>query len=768
MSRADLSIRRWLLPALAGGGFVALAAWFAGFGEPLFPAAPLAALETFAIAAPTAGAWLLGAFGLGRLARPLLHAGDPARPDRGGAGAASIQLASGIAIALFVAHLMGVLGLLRPGPGGAWLAWLPIFAGLLLVGLQVRAAAPDLGRWSPLPAAGLLALPAAALLAVAASQPPGALWASEAHAFDARSYHLQLPKEWLAGGRIEPLAHNVYSYLPSYVEAAGTQLAAMMNTPAARAGGGGGPASGRGWPLFAAQFLHAALAVITALFIARLVRLAGDAHAAARSYPHAQGKGRGEGRTPAALAGAIFLSIPWITVAASLAYNEMAVTALLAGAMLVVIHPALGPASRGALAGFLMGAACSCKPTALVTAAAPVGVALLAATPPRQWARLVLPGLVAGAIACAPWLIRNWSSCGNPVFPFLTGLLGRGHWTLEQVGRFHEAHHSDASPAQRLALLFSRRGVLHDQWSIFPALVAAALPVALASRATRRAAATAALVLALQLVAWLAVGHLQSRFLIPLAVPGAVLIGLAAAAALPRAPLPMGEGRGVDSAPSVPRSSTSLSTSSTDRRSARLARTATVITATAALALSAETALNYFRQNDGRPNALLIGGVPLLNGEALRRELPRLPPAEQQHLIAAGPVEAYLNVVLPTVSPVPPRVYLLGDSTPLYLETPVLWNTTWDEWPLLRAVDESGGDMAAAASRLRARGVTHVLVNLAEIDRLRKSGYSDPRLTTDFAVRFMQDGGGALVAAWTDGGQSRYLVDLTGVAPASP
>jgi hypothetical protein len=51
----------------------------------------------------------------------------------------------------------------------------------------------------------LAAAPALAVLLLAACCPPGTLWRSEALGFDVLSYHLQLPREWLAGGRLAPL-----------------------------------------------------------------------------------------------------------------------------------------------------------------------------------------------------------------------------------------------------------------------------------------------------------------------------------------------------------------------------------------------------------------------------------------------------------------------------------------------------------------------------------------------------------------------------------
>ena len=76
-------------------------------------------------------------------------------------------------------------------------------------------------------------VPALALLLVAASSPPGWLWDSEGRGYDALEYHLQLPQEWLRMGRLAPLEHNVYSFLPGYIEAAFYHLAVATGATAA-------------------------------------------------------------------------------------------------------------------------------------------------------------------------------------------------------------------------------------------------------------------------------------------------------------------------------------------------------------------------------------------------------------------------------------------------------------------------------------------------------------------------------------------------------
>jgi len=95
-------------------------------------------------------------------------------------------------------------------------------------------------------------------------------------------------------------------------------------------------------------------------------------------------------------------------------------------------------------------------------------------------------------------------------------------------------------------------------------------------------------------------------------------------------------------------------------------------------------------------------------------------------------------------------VYLLGDATPLYFRSPVLYNTTWDKWPLGEAIGAAPNEPGAWTRSLRERGVTLVLVNLAELDRLRKSGWADPRITPETLKAWLGSNGVRPVREWPE------------------
>jgi hypothetical protein len=684
-----------VIAAIATGALVMLV--LGSLGNP-FPTAAtaMALIETSVYAGLPAAAYLLGAIGLGRLFVPLL---------RRAADLPALQAALGLGAMLSLSHLLGVFGVLGSGAGRAVAISLPAI-GLALLGQQViaagRRARDSAGRVWLLSVVGL---PAAALMLVAASSPPGWLWESEGRGYDVLSYHLQLPQEWLAMGRIAPLEHNVYSYLPSYVESAFYQVAVMTGA----AGAPRGMLRGEAYELLAAQWLHAGIAILGAFMIARLVM----------ALVEPLEEQRADGPSPRAvaagsLAGGLFLSVPWVIVTGSLAYNDLGVVAMMAAALIAATNLRQSAARRGMLVGLLVGAACGIKPTALLFVGLPAGVMMLAWTPRREWLPLVASGAIAGLVMLAPWLIRNAAHAGNPIFPFGAGLLGYGHWDSEQASRYAAAHRFNGSWGERLRLLVvadpadpagpRHRGLLHPQWSVFFPLVLIAGAAALVLIRTRAVAMWLCLLLALQLAVWLVATHVQSRFLLPLAAPGAALFGVAVWGLMARLRL-------------ISLGAVGL----------------VIITFGTSLYLfSREPHLEVNGMPAG-PNEMLVPGAALRSGEFLRAEFERAGPGEQRAAAQDLGPESFVNLALPPGS----RVYLLGEATPLYYTRPTVYATTWDRSLLQEAILSGPGSPSQWAERLRAAGVTHVLVNIAELDRLSRSGFLDPVLEPERINEFL-------------------------------
>lgn len=445
VTSADSTRRSRTGPGPAGPRGLIVAALCAGLGacglatlgvDPT-AAGPASLVLTLLDAGPFVLAWLLAALGIGRLALrlvPLEGRGDALKHTPRAAPGLALAFACGAACLLWLAHVMGVLGALRAGPLGTALAWAPVALGAALLLLPTRGVpdqAPDdasriaqrLGLGWPVWPTWLACVPALAIMLYACCVPPGLLWRSEAGQFDTLSYHLQLPREWLAMGRLWPVDHNAYSWLPSYVEASFLHLAALGASPATAL-------SPRA--IIGAQLLHAALAVLAALLVAGLARrwceqMASDAN----DVPDpSRITGRAASLLAGTAAGGLLLATPWTVVVASCAYNELAVLLCFVAALWAALPT--GPSAsestpvrfRALWCGFLVGVACGCKPTALFMVAPVVGLALLAGSRPRQWPALILWACLAGLVALAPYLARNWLACGNPVFPYAVGLLG--------------------------------------------------------------------------------------------------------------------------------------------------------------------------------------------------------------------------------------------------------------------------------------------------------------------------------------------------------
>ncbi|HYE02131.1 MAG TPA: hypothetical protein VD963_02730 [Phycisphaerales bacterium] len=726
---------------------------------------PLGGIASAAWTLLTAGGlaalYLLGAAGWGWVAAPMVRGPDQRWLCAG----------LGVGIALGVDHLLGWLGVLNSA-----LAWGATALGIVALALTTlrarRAASADGTRHpprTPWDLALLLACVPVGVMLLAACSPPGWLWESEAGGFDVLSYHLQLPKEWVERGRLEPLEHNVYSFLPSYAEA-GYLHVIMLARPAMRLlapAPGGLPwmIAGQGEVLAACQLVHAGMAVLAGLMAVRLVCRLGER----------AGLGRESSALGAAIAGASLLATPWTVVTGSMAYNEMAVVLLGLTATLAAVGGPPRPAAptdpvvasdpaitgsiadaarRGAAAGLALGLASSAKPTALFLVGPLVG--LLLALPvrgalhaPEQRAHALHRALTAwfwagvlGLAAVAPWLLRNKLACGNPVFPALTAMWGQGHWTAEQVARFAAAHRESAGLVTRLGLLLSpdglgagsARGVLHEQWSVFWPAAALLLLTAVLTRATRRAALALALGSALGLSGWLFLTHLQSRFLVPLLVGLVPLLGLGGAAIAGRAHRPWA------------------------------ARAAPVILALLPLALGGHTLRLFLAQREARPNLFLTGMAGVISGAAAASTSPE----EALRFLEDAPPPAFWNLRhhagmphLSLADPAPPaRLYLLGESRALYFAGPLVYHTTWDTSPLGRALAKSPDDPAAWTAELRHDGITHVLVNYAELARLAEvDRWYAPGVTPGVVDRWL-GGRARVVKSWGGPGGATVLYEL--------
>jgi hypothetical protein len=687
-----------------------------------------------------------------------------------------VQIGLGLALLLTISHGLGVVGVLSgDGLRPRIVAWSAIGIGILMLLDQLARKSLRPEHWPVTPWTSVLWGLPIGLMIVAASNPPGGLWNSEFGSFDVLSYHLQLPKEWSAGSgehgaRLWPNAHNVYSYLPSYMEAAYLHLGAMEPGDSIAIRRLLGPEA---YWVVGCQYLHAMIGVIGALLIARcawVISLLVGMNT--KSAVHLS-----------AAAGAIALAVPWMTVVSSLAYNDGAMVALGAAALLCALDTTLGPVRRSIACAILVGGATACKPTALLMFTPVIGVVMLMHTARRAWIVSALSGAIAGIAMLSPWMVRNWLASGNPVFPFAARVFGTGHWTSEQVARYSANHGPGAAVGWggRVARLFIVRsgehfGLSHPQWALIGFVGLGLGVVALFNRSTHKLAAAMFAGLVAMSIVWMSMTHMQSRFLLPMLAPLMMLVVLglnAVTRVLTRVP------------------------SDTLRPSGA---PAAAVTGVLAVAVSVFGALHFTTQAGGEPNALLVRGPSTLSGMALENSFSTMSEKEQVDAAARGlGPEGYINLILRAHEPPamltmkesrPPGVYMLGDSTPLYVlgalgdgrttpndvndyRAPVIYHTTWDESPLGHAVREHPNDPVAWSKAIRARDVGYVLVNFDELSRLiDKSKYYDPDVSVEIVQRWLNDpaSGFKLVRAWPRGrpGTGRALFRFVDATPSHP
>lgn len=701
---------RAMVVGLVFAGLLAGAvAWLASLGSGDWVAALGSVVLRWISAGAVAGVWVLSAAGWGAAARRTLGWKDA------GVG---ISAAVGLALSLWLAHGLGSIG----WPGGRSVAAAWVVAGLGLFAWRVwegRAAWRATVEIACSHATVLMAcVPALAALVVASCVPPGTIWAVEGSGYDTLSYHLALAREWAAAGRLAPLENNAYSWLPSYVEAAYLHLLVVM--------GAGGSRVDPLW-VEASQALSAVLVLVAAVCVGSVAR-----GSIARASVERSSSGRGT--LAGVVAAGVVLVTPWSVITGSLAYNEMGMLACLAGAVRCAWGDGtadgrrVSGVTRGVLCGLCLGASVACKPTAAFFGGPLVLMLLLGLNGRGAWPRLLAGAAAGGVLVSGPWLLRNWLAGGNPAFPYLRGVFGDGHWSAEQHARWEDAHHAGGSFWDSAARLVSGEGMFHPAWSVVLGLgVLAGVWAAWRGERAGLGARLLAVGLLMQLMVWMVVGHQQPRFLLACLVTAGPLLGIVAAG--------LSGGRW---------------------RQAAMAAAGAVL-----LVPSLGSAVLFSRENAGAPCRALSVGVVGVSGAGDDAELARLPEEELlAALKASGNPVAAANLWLRRLrlSGEPSRLYLLGDAGALYHEAPLLWNTTWDAWPLEEARRAAPDDPAAWGRALWERGVTHVLLNLAEVDRLRKSGYSPEAMTPETCAAFVRAACEPVVE-WPERGMGLYRLN---------
>ena len=334
--------------------------------------------------------------------------------------------------------------------------------------------------------------------------------------------------------------------------------------------------------------------------------------------------------------------------------------------------------------------------------AAPVALLLLARGGWRELAAAAVTGLV----VLAPWLVANAIDTGNPAFPFAARTVGHGHWTIDQAEVFHRAHAPSGDLGERFAQAWRelsgggdaagvRSGPRLPQWSLLPLLALASGGLLVLGRRRRAVAVRLLLGLAVQAVFWILFTHIKARFMLPAAVPAAILVGLAGHEILRE----------------------------------RMGAAGRVVLMTLLTVYAAGPVLVFLGEGGGRP-AAAVGAFDELSGaaDAARLAGTDLSREERRAVLEAAPPSYWINHRLAPGA----RVLFVGEATPLYYDGAVIaYQTTWDRGPMSRVMREAGDDPEAWIRGLQRAGFTHLLVNETMLRIWEDGGWNDPLITAD-------------------------------------
>ncbi len=372
-------------------------------------------------------------------------------------------------------------------------------------------------------------------------------------------------------------------------------------------------------------------------------------------------------------------STGWLVYLSGVAYveNGMLLFGLLA--TVAVLRAVRGEEHRlgwCALAGLLAGFAIGCKYPALVFIGLPLAIALMGLTPgkfaPRGRSAMVF--LLFQAIGFMPWAIKNTVMTANPVFPLANQLFEANPpgWGFEESMHFADVHKpgpDETGLANRFAAFW--RHIPADPTQRIGVMILLLGSMSAWVNRRRKIALLALLMLAVQIPVWLFFTHLYARFAVPLLVPLFLLLGAIQVD-------PGWRRRGV------------------------------------LILLAAGCLCNLFFAGRLYVEHMVPGGK--------RFNLEGVPEFFAE---GAGLAHEHLEVInrdLPTDA----CILLLGDARAFYFERRVDYCVVFNRNPFIERVESAEG-LAEISDWLEKKNYTHVLVNWAEINRLRSSryGFSD-------------------------------------------
>ena len=349
--------------------------------------------------------------------------------------------------------------------------------------------------------------------------------------FDVCEYHLQVPKEWYLNGHINFLPHNVYGNMPLGAEL--PSMLAMAIIPGT---------NNWWWGALTGKVIIGGFSVLGALLL------------------YAAGK-RFSSPTVGCIAAVVYISTPWVGKVSmnGLVESVWGFYFFASFYVLLIWHQRMKLSHTSTMAngqhgnnqhvsqqkaisnttnsghgflmaaGFLGGAAVACKYPAVLLVVCPLMILLFCAgsrtRPLSNRVGSITIYLLAAAVACGPWLLKNEWLADNPTYPLLVDMLGGKTRTPANNEQWKQAH---LPPGYEIAdLTRAAKKILWQNKFLSPALI----PLIVCSflrRKQRYLVAVQFMLIVYFVAIWWLLTHRIDRFLVPILPLLAWLAGLGA------------------------------------------------------------------------------------------------------------------------------------------------------------------------------------------------------------------------------------------------
>lgn len=329
------------------------------------------------------------------------------------------------------------------------------------------------------------------------------------------------------------------------------------------------------------------------------------------------------------------------------------------------------------LAGFLAGSAVSCKYPAVLFLVIPALAFVTIQSRKHVCWKAIIVFLLAVLAGCGLWFGKNAVLTGNPTYPLMYDLFGGKSLTAEKAQQWSRAHQTPRSGADWALsgsdFLNSIRLLTLESDFLSPLLWPLALLGCTAAYRDRRVALLMGLIL-FTLVCWWTLTHRVDRFLLPILPQASLLVGIGA-----------------------------------QFSNSRLWRASLITFLLIACLINGLLAASRFSAD----NRMLV---------RLRDLRTDLPHPSDRGWTRVHPIIRYLNEHVRPGD----RVLMVGEAQVFDLEVPAIYNTCFDDCVLEQRFRDRSLEARRAA--LKAERITYIFVNWRELDRYREPGnygYSD-------------------------------------------